>query len=81
MVGWHNLCCPGVTKVNEVLIGGCLYYIVIFNRVRSDDSFALSVTHCCSDFIVVNLAAKYTNFAKFWNWNLVNILQNSFIKY
>ena len=50
-----------MTKVVEVLIGGRLSYIdikVIFNGVRSDHSFALSVTHCCSDFIAVTLAAE-----------------------
>ena len=32
-----------MTKVVEVLIGGRLYYILIFNGVRSGHSFALSV--------------------------------------
>ena len=57
-----------MTKVVEVLIGGRLSYIdikVIFNGVRSDHSLALSVTHCCSDFIVVTLAAEYAIFVKF----------------
>ena len=54
-----------MTKVVEVLIGGRLYHILIFNGVRSGHSFALSVTHCCSEFIVVALAAEYAKFVKF----------------
>ena len=53
-----------MTKVVEVLIGGRLYHILIFNGVRSGHSFALSVTHCCSEFIVVTLAAEYQGFRR-----------------
>ena len=74
-----------MTKVVEVLIGGRLSYIdikVIFNGVNGDPIIVWPyVSQQCSDFIVMTLAAEFANFVKFCNWNLVNILQKSLVKY